>query len=98
MQGVKLGEDFVSAEEAREQIIDFIRRTVGPRKNPQTGKPMKPDLIFAVDVIKRTIPASVLKGDKRQEYERALDTLFNIRDGLSQMETKIGMFWPVEDS
>ncbi len=65
MGGVKMGDDFVSAKVAKEGVIDFIRQTVGPRENPRTGKPMKPDLIFAVDVIKRTIPVNVLKGAKQ---------------------------------
>jgi len=94
--GVNIGDDFVKSETARQEVIDFIRRTVGPRKNPKTGKPMKPDLLFAISVIKRTIPKNVLKGEKRAEFERALDTLFDIRDEMSQMETIIGMFWPVD--
>ena len=96
MAGIKIGEDFVSESQAREQVLDFIRRTVGPRKNPQTGRSMKPDLIFAIDVVKRTIPADVLKGEKRGEFERALDTLFEIRDEMSRMETTIGMFWKIQ--
>lgn len=95
--GVTIGDEFISEAEARQEIIDFIRRTVGPRKHPNTGKPMKPDLLFAITVIKRTIPPNVLRSEKRAEYERMLDTLFRIRDELSQMETTIGMFWTVED-
>lgn len=97
MSGVKIADDFVSSEEARREIVAFIRRTVGPRTNPKTNKPMKPDLLFAISVMKRTIPVSILKGEKRREFERAMDTLFDIRDEMSQMETIIGMFWPVED-
>jgi hypothetical protein len=97
MGGVQIGEDFVSAKVAKKGIIDFIRDTVGPRRNPKTGKPMKPDLIWAIDVMKRTIPSDVLKGEKRAEFERAMDTLFDIRDKLSQTETKLGMFWKTED-
>ena len=70
MDGVKIGDDFVSEKDARQGVIDFIRRTVGPRINPRTGKPIKPDLIWAIGVIKKTIPADVLTGEKRNEYER----------------------------
>jgi hypothetical protein len=97
MEGVKIGEDFVSAKVAKDGVIDFIRQTVGPRENPRTGRPMKPDLIFAIDVIKRTIPVNVLKGEKRAEFERAINTLFDMRDKMSQMETTLGIFWQVED-
>ena len=98
MTGVQRGDDFVSEREARQGIINFIRRTVGPRKNPKTGKPIKPDLIWAIGVMKKTIPPGVLKGAKSDEYQRALDTLFDIRDELSQTETIIGMFWQIEDA
>jgi hypothetical protein len=97
MGGINIGKDFVSVKAARQGIIDFIRKTVGPRKNPRTGKPIKPDLIWAISVIKRTIPAGILTGEKRVEYERALDTFFDIRDELSQMETTIGLFWRDDD-
>ncbi len=83
-------EDFVSGEEARQGIIDFIRETVGPREG------MKPDLVFAIDVIARTIPKGVLKGQKLEDFKRAMRTLWNMRDRMCQIETEIGMYWPVE--
>ena len=70
---------------------------VGPRVNPNTGKPIKPDLIWAIGVIKKTIPSRVLKGQKSDEYQRAMDTLFDMRDELSQMETIIELFWQIVD-
>ena len=94
--GIKLGDDFVTSGEAKDGLIDFIRRTVGPKKNPRTGKPTKPDLVWAIGVVKKTIPLEVLKGERRKEYERALDTLFDIRDELSRAETIMGLFWPTE--
>ena len=97
MGGVKIGGDFVSVKVAKEGIIDFIRRTVGPLKNLQTGKRETPDLLFVVNVMKKTIPVDVLIGEKRKDYERALETLFRIRDEMSQMETTLGIFWQVDD-
>lgn len=85
-------EDFVSGEEARQGIIDFIRETVGPREG------IKPDLIFAIDVIARTIPKGVLKGQKLEDFKRAMRTLWDIRDELCQIETIIGMYWPIEQA
>lgn len=85
-------EEFVSGEEARQGIIDFIRNTVGPRQG------MKPDLVFAIDVIQRTIPKGVLRGEKLSDYKRAMKTLWDIRDRLCQIETTIGMYWPVEQA
>ena len=97
MPGVKIGDEFVSATEVKEGIIEFIRRTVGPLKNLETGKRETPDLLFVVNVLKKTIPVDVLIGEKLKDYERALKTLFDIRDEMSRMETKLGMFWQTED-
>lgn len=84
--------DFVSEEEARQGVIDFIRDTVGPRQ----GK--KPDLVFAIDVILRTIPEDVLQGEKLKDFKRALRTLWDIRDKMCQQETIIGMYWKIPQS
>ena len=86
--GVVLGDGFISSDAAKEKIINFIRRNVGPRKG------MAPDLVFALDVIRQTIPKSVLTGEKLKRYNKAQNILWSLRDELCQMETTIGMFWP----
>ena len=97
MDGVQIGEDFVSSQEVKDGIIDFIRRIAGPLKDPVTGKRETPDILFVINVMKKTIPMDVLIGEKRKDYERALKTLFDMRDELSRIETKLGIFWPIED-
>ena len=94
--GVIIGEDFVSVAEAKADIVKFIRETVGPLPKDWPGK-KKPDLYFAISVIKTTIPADVLKGEKRRQYERALDILFQMGDKLKLLETKLNRLWQVED-
>lgn len=90
--GVLLGDGFISSDAAKEVIINFIRRNVGPR----TG--MAPDLVFALDVIRQTIPKEVLTGEKLKRYNKAQSILWNLRDELCQMEATICMFWPDSDA
>lgn len=97
MNGVKLGENFVSAAEARDNIIGKIREIAGPIKDLDTGKRRKPDILFAIDVIKNTIPMDALVGMRLEDFQRALETLFNIRGELCLMETMIMMFWRPEE-
>jgi hypothetical protein len=70
---------------------------VGPKISRRTGKLVKPRLLFAIGMLKETIPMNVLRGEKRHEFDRALGALFGIRDEMSQIETIISMFWPKED-
>lgn len=96
MGGIQIGDNFVSSAEAKENIVQILQQMVGPVKHPKTGKPMKPDLVFAMDVILRTVPKMVLNKAKKAEYERAIDTLFGIRDELSQMITALEICWHIE--
>lgn len=89
--GVILGDGFISSDAAKEKIINFIRRYVGPRKG------MAPDLVFALDVIRQTIPKSVLTGEKLKRYNKAQSILWSLRDELCQIEATICMFWPDSD-
>ena len=90
IKGVKIGEDFVSAAEAKEGVIKFVRQYVGPRDD----KHLAPDLVFATSVIQQTIPKSVLTGEKLRRYEKALDILWRLRDKMGHLEAIIGIFWP----
>lgn len=85
--GAKIGNGFVTASEAKEGLRQLVRKYVGPRTN------MAPDLVFAIAVIRQTIPKSVLKGEKLRRYERALQILSRMRDELCQVETTIDIFW-----
>jgi hypothetical protein len=96
MGGVKINEDFVSSSVAKEQVRAILAKMVGPRTNDE-GKRMKPDLIFAIDVIRRTFSPRILKGQKRADYDRAIETLFDVRDELCQMDTTIELLWHVDD-
>jgi len=94
IKGVNAGEGYVSVEEAKQGVIDFVRQYVGPR----TDSRLAPDLVFAASVIQQTIPKSVLTGEKLKRYEKALDILWRLRDDMGHLEATIGIFWPDADS
>jgi len=94
IKGVNIGEGYVSVAEAKEGVIKFVRQYVGPRDD---DKHLAPDLVFAVNVIRQTIPTGVLTGEKLKRYERALDILWRLRDEMGHLEAIMGIFWPDAD-
>jgi hypothetical protein len=84
--------------EDRAKVVEFVRKTVGPVRDSATGRKDKPALLVAISDIKSTLPMERLNSDKRTDFDRAIETLFNIRDVLSHVETVIGLFWRDEDS
>ena len=93
---VKIGEKFISETAGKSDVLKVIA-DIAVHKTNENGKRIKPDLLFATDVIMRTFSPRMLRpGPVRDEYERAIDTLFDIRDKLSQTHTEVELLWHID--
>ena len=93
--GVRIGDGYVTVDEAKEDIYRFLCRMVGDPKGG--GGKRAPDMKFAMDVIKQTIPSDAMKGEKLKRYQRSLDILENVYKKLCWIRDSIDSLGEIKD-
>ena len=92
--GVKIGDGYVSVQDAQRDIYRFLCRMVG---DPDGGGKRAPDMKFAMDVIRQTIPEDAMAGEKLQRYQRSMAILETVYEKLCWIRDEIDSLAELKD-